>query len=251
MYNPFTLKDKTILVTGASSGIGRATAIECSRLGANVILSARDVSRLEDTLTALDGMKSNHSIFPADITVEQDLEKLVNNVPKLDGLVLCSGRSGTGLPVKFEKKEKIIPVFDNNFFGPFELMRSLFKSKKLKDYSSVVTIASVGGVKVFATGNGDYGAAKAALNSIMKYAAKEFASKGIRVNCICPGMIWTPMIVNGELSVEQIASDVAKYPLKRYGKPEEVAYGVVYLLSDATAWVTGTELYIDGGLTVL
>lgn len=250
-YNPFSLEGKTILVTGASSGIGRATAIECSRLGASVILSARNAGRLEETLNALDGDKNKHKIYPADLTVQQELENLVNTIPQINGVVLSSGRTGNALPIKFDKREKINPVFETNFFAPFELMRSLYKSKKLKDGSSVVTIASIGGVKAFATGNGDYGAAKAALNSIMKFAAKEFAPKGIRVNCICPGMIQTPMVDSCDFSEEQLKSDIASYPLKRYGKPEEVAYGVVYLLSDATVWVTGTELYIDGGVTVL
>jgi len=249
--NPFSLEEKTILVTGASSGIGRATAIECARMGARVILSARNVERLELTRAELDNQENNHEIMVADLTNQDEIETLVNAVPSLDGLVLSSGRTGNALPIKFDKREKINPVFETNFFAPFELMRSLFKSKKLKDGSSVVTIASIGGVKAFATGNGDYGAAKAALNSIMKFAAKEFAAKGIRVNCICPGMIQTPMVDSYGFSEEQLKADIATYPLKRYGKPEEVAYGAVYLLSDATVWVTGTELYIDGGVTVL
>lgn len=249
--NPFSLEEKTILVTGASSGIGRATAIECARMGARVILSARNTERLELTRAELDNQENNHEIMVTDLTNQDELEALVNRVPSLDGLVLSSGRTGNALPIKFDKREKINPVFETNFFAPFELMRSLFKSKKLKDGSSVVTIASIGGVKAFATGNGDYGAAKAALNSIMKFAAKEFAAKGIRVNCICPGMIQTPMVDSCGFSEEQLKADIATYPLKRYGKPEEVAYGAVYLLSDATVWVTGTELYIDGGVTVL
>lgn len=249
--NPFSLEEKTILVTGASSGIGRATAIECARMGARVILSARNAERLELTRAELDNQENNHEIMVADLTNQDELEALVNAVPSLDGLVLSSGRTGNALPIKFDKREKINPVFETNFFAPFELMRSLFKSKKLKDGSSVVTIASIGGVKAFATGNGDYGAAKAALNSIMKFAAKEFAAKGIRVNCICPGMIQTPMVDSCGFSEEQLKADIATYPLKRYGKPEEVAYGAVYLLSDATVWVTGTELYIDGGVTLL
>ncbi|QYR10296.1 SDR family NAD(P)-dependent oxidoreductase [Prevotella sp. Rep29] len=251
MYNPFTLQGKKILVTGSSSGIGRATALECSRLGAQVVLSARNIKRLEETLSMMEGDKSIHQILVADLTVQEELNELVKRVPVLDGIVLCSGRTGNALPIKFDKREKINPVFEANFFAPFELMRSLYKSKKLKNGASVVTIASIGGVKAFATGNGDYGAAKAALNSIMKFAAKEFAAKGIRVNCICPGMIQTPMVDSCEFSEEQLKTDIATYPLKRYGKPEEVAYGAVYLLSDATVWVTGIELYIDGGVTVL
>lgn len=250
MYNPFSLKNKTILITGASSGIGRATAIECSKMGAVVILSARNIDRLEETKRELSQYQS-HEIIVADLTNQTELEALVKKVPKLDGLVLSSGRTGNALPIKFDKREKINPVFEANFFAPFELMRNLYKSQKIKDGSSVVTIASIGGIKAFATGNGDYGAAKAALNSIMKFSAKEFATKKIRVNCICPGMIQTPMVDSCEFSPEQIAADIEKYPLKRYGKPEEVALGAIYLLSDATKWVTGTELYIDGGVTVL
>lgn len=249
--NPFSLEGKTILVTGASSGIGRATAIECANMGARIVLSARNVERLELTKAELDNKNNDHEILIADLTNQKELEALVKSVPQLDGVVLSSGRTGNALPIKFDKRDKINPVFETNFFAPFELMRQLFKSKKLNDGASVVAIASIGGVKAFATGNGDYGAAKAALNSIMKFAAKEFAAKKIRVNCICPGMIQTPMVDSCEFSEEQLKADIATYPLKRYGKPEEVAYGAVYLLSDATVWVTGTELYIDGGVTVL
>jgi len=249
MYNPFSLEGKTILVTGASSGIGKATALACAEMGASVILTARNHERLQQTKSRLANPELNHGIIMADLTNQDELDNLVKEVPLLDGVVLCSGRIGSFLPIKFDKRDKINLVFETNFFAPFELMRSLFKSKKLKEGSSVVTIASIGGIKSFSTGNGDYGAAKAALNSIMKFSAKEFAPK-VRVNCICPGMIQTPMVEGCGYSAEQIASDIEQYPLKRYGKPEEVAYGAVYLLSNASAWVTGTELYIDGGVTI-
>ena len=249
MNNPFSLEGKTILVTGASSGIGKATAIVSAEMGASIILTARNQERLQSTKASLVNPDLNHTIITADLTHQEDLDNLVNQVPQLDGVVLCSGRTGSFLPIKYDKREKINPVFETNFFAPFELMRMLYKAKKLKDGSSIVTIVSIGGVNAFATGNGDYGAAKAALNSIMKFAAKEFAPR-IRVNCICPGMIQTPMVDSCGYSDEQIASDMEQYPLKRYGKPEEVAYGAVYLLSDASAWVTGTDLFIDGGVTI-
>lgn len=250
MNNPFSLVGKTILVTGASSGIGKATAIVCAGMGATVVLSARNIERLLQTKSELEYPELNHTIITAELTNQEELEKLVGLAPQLDGVVLCSGRMGSFLPIKFEKRDKINSVFETNFFAPFELMRLLFKSKKLKDGASVVAIASIGGIKAFGTGNGDYGAAKAALNSMVKFSAKEFASKGIRVNSICPGMIQTPMVDACGYSPEQIALDTEMYPLKRFGKPEEVAYGAVYLLSDATVWVTGTELYIDGGVTI-
>lgn len=251
MYNPFSLEGKIILVTGASSGIGRATAIECSKMGATVVLCARNIERLEETKSLLWNQDLEHSVIPAELTNQDALEALVKEMPHLDGVVLGAGRVGNALPIKFDKRDKLNPVFETNFFSQVELLRLLFKSKKLKDKSSVVSIASIGGIKAFATGNADYGAAKAALSSMMKFASKEFAPRGIRVNCICPGMISTPMIEESGLTQEQIEEDMAKYPLKRYGKPEEVAYGAVYLLSEAAAWVTGTDLYIDGGVTVL
>lgn len=250
MNNPFSLEGKTILVTGASSGIGRATAIECSKMGAKVIISARNRERLEDT-KALMFNPSLHDIYTADLTNDEEICQLAKDIPQLDGLVLSSGRVGSSVPIKFEKRDKIAPVFETNFFSQFELLRILFKSKKLNNSSSVVAIASIGGIKAFATGNGDYGAAKAALNSMMKFASKEFAIRGIRVNSICPGMVDTPMLVKSGIPAEKLEEDKLKYPLKRYGKPEEIGYAAVYLLSDAAAWITGIDLIIDGGITVL
>ena len=250
MNNPFSLEGKTILVTGASSGIGRATAIECSKMGAKVIISARNRERLEDT-KALMFNPSLHDIYTADLTNDEEVCQLAKDIPQLDGLVLSSGRVGSSVPIKFEKRDKIAPVFETNFFSQFELLRILFKSKKLNNSSSVVAIASIGGIKAFATGNGDYGAAKAALNSMMKFASKEFAIRGIRVNSICPGMVDTPMLVKSGIPAEKLEEDKLKYPLIRYGKPEEIGYAAVYLLSDAAAWITGIDLIIDGGITVL
>lgn len=246
-YNPFSLDGKTILVTGASSGIGQATAIECSKLGAKVIITARNEARLNETLSMMDG--DNHQIIIAEQTNEDQVKELVSNVPALDGLVLCAGKAMT-LPFPFCSREKYDEIFDVNYFAPVELLRLLVKKKKLNNPSSVVFVSSIGGVESFTLGNGIYGASKAAINSTMKFCARELAAKKIRVNSVNPGMVNTKLIQGGSVTEEQHQLDMQKYPLKRYGEPEEIAYGIIYLLSDASAWVTGHSLFIDGGVTI-
>ena len=245
-YNPFSLSGKTILVTGASSGIGRATAIECSRLGATVIISARNIERLNETFAEMEG--EGHQIVSGDLTDQKELEVIVGALPKLDGVVMCAG-IGYNILIPFATRDKIEKVLDVNFFSQIELLRLLVKKKILKKFSSVVPICSIGGVTQFTYGHAIYGASKAALRSWMTFASKEFGIKKIRVNLICPGMVDTPLIHRGTITEEQLEEDAKKYPLGRYGKPEEIAYGAVYLLSDASSWVTGTSLVIDGGIS--
>ena len=124
------------------------------------------------------------------------------------------------------------------------------KKKKLAKGASVVIVASIGGVGVFSVGNAIYGASKAALTSTMKFCAKELAPKKIRVNSVNPGMTNTKLINRGTLTEEQFNADMERYPLKRYGEPEDIAHGIVYLLSDASSWVTGQALVIDGGVSI-
>lgn len=248
MNNPFSLEGKSILVTGASSGIGRATAIECSRLGASLVLTGRNIARLEETLSMLDG--NGHIVIAADLTIEDDIDALVEALQPVDGLALCSGM-GMMTPVQFSTRKKLMEVFDTNFLYPVELMRRLLKKKKIASPASIVAVASMGGTHFFTVGNGAYGASKAALDSFMKFAARELAAKSIRVNTVLPAMIDTPLIHRGAVSDEDHAADALTYPLKRYGRPEEVAYAIIYLLSDASAWTTGTSLIIDGGKSLV
>ena len=245
-YNPFSLEGKTILVTGASSGIGRQTAIECSKMGAKVIVCGRNQERLNETLSSME--VEGHISFAGDLLEEDVIKQLVQEIPNIDGTVLAAGR-GLTLPFQFSTREKFDEIFNINFFSTVELLRMLAKKKKINANGSVVIIVSIGGTKKFAPGNGIYGAAKAALNSMVHFSAIELASKKIRVNGICPGMIDTPLIHRGTLSEEQLKMDAEKYPLKRYGKTEDVAMGAIYLLSDASSWVTGHSLVIDGGIT--
>lgn len=247
-YNPFSLEGKTILVTGASSGIGRATAIECSKMGGTMVITGRNIERLQETYDALVG--TGHKQIIADLAEQDSIDYLVAQLPSLNGVVLCAG-IGQTLPFQFSIREKFDKIFNINFFSPVELLRLIFKKKILAKKSSVVMIASVGGVYNIALGNGIYGASKSALNTIMKFCAKEFApSRKIRVNSICPAMIETPLIHGMSITEEQLEEDKKRYPLQCYGSPDDVAYATIYLLSDAASWITGTSIVVDGGLTI-
>lgn len=247
VVNPLNLQGKTLLVTGASSGIGKATAILASKLGANLVLVARNVERLNETLSELAG--DGHSAISAELTDEEQLKKIVESVPNLNGAVFCAGK-GLTLPVQFCDREHFDEIFNVNFFSTVELMRLLYKKKKITKDASIVLLASMGGTRIFSGGNGIYGASKAALDSFMKFAAKEFAARKVRVNSICPAMVDTPLIHRGTVSEEQLAEDAKRYPLKRYGKPEDIANAAVFLLSDASSWITGTSMIVDGGLSI-
>ena len=246
-YNPFSLEGKTILVTGASSGIGQATAIECSKMGAKLVITGRNVERLQQTFDQLSG--DGHRQVIAELTKDDDVKRMVEECPELNGIVLCAGK-GITLPLNFATREKFDSIFNVNFFAPIELLRIFLKKKKIDKSSSVVFVSSIGGNFNFNVGNGIYGSSKAALNSCMKFLAKELAAKKIRVNSVNPGMVNTKLIQGGSISDEQKKADMELYPLKRYGEPEEIAHGIIYLLSDASSWVTGHSLVIDGGVTI-
>lgn len=250
-YNPFSLEGKTILVTGASSGIGQATAIECSKMGAKLVITGRNAERLQQTFDQLEG--EGHQQIIADLTDAAAKDEIVSSCPELSGLVLCAGQ-GMTLPFQFCSKDKIDALYDVNFFAPVELFRLLSKKKKLAKASSVVAVASTGGTPGgrFTNGNAIYGSAKAALVSMMKYAARELAPRKIRVNMVNPAMTETPLVKKFQENIteEQIAKDMAHYPLGRYGRPTDIAHGIIYLLSDASSWVTGHALVIDGGVTI-
>lgn len=247
MNNPFTLEGKNILITGASSGIGQSTAVQCTKIGAHVIINGRNVDRLQNTFEQLEG--DGHKQVIADLTDADGIEALVNSVDSLDGLVLCAGK-GMSTPFTFNTRDKFNEIFEVNFFSPVELLRLLVKKRKINKKASVVFISSIGGISAFSAGNSAYGATKAAINSIMKSCALELAPKKIRVNSVNPGMVKTPLIYGGGITNEQLEQDQENYPLKRYGEPDDIAFGIIYLLSNASSWVTGHSLVIDGGVTI-
>jgi NAD(P)-dependent dehydrogenase (short-subunit alcohol dehydrogenase family) len=243
MYNPYQLTGKTILITGASSGIGRATAIECSKMGAKLILTARNEERLKATLDSLEG--SDHQMIVADLTLQSDVDSLVNLSPVLDGLVNDAGITITK-PITFIRQEDLDKVLGINTFAPIMLTKTLLKKRKISNGASIVMVSSLAS-KTVAPGNAVYGISKSAIKTFAQYCALEVANKGIRVNSIHPGMVDSEMTRNLSFSQEELELDKKHYPIKRYGNPEEIAWSIIYLLSDATKWVTGTQLVIDGG----
>ena len=247
MNNPFSLEGKTILVTGASSGIGRATAIACSQMGAVVVVTGRNESRLQDTLDALEG--SGHQMIVADIANDDQIDYLVDQIPAINGLVNNAGITET-CPTQFIKRDKLNRVMEVNTIAPILLTQRILKKKKLGKGGSIVFTCSISGTCVCVGGNVLYSASKGAIHGFMKNAALDLAHKGIRVNDVCPGMIDTHILDAGTISEEQLDIEAQRYPMKRFGKPEEVAYGIIYLLSDASSFVTGSSIVIDGGFTL-
>ena len=224
--NPFTLQEKRILVTGASSGIGRSIAQECAAAGATVVLNGRDEQRLNETLSSLEG--SGHCAIAADLTHFDTVKQHLATLEPLDGLVLCAGVGQT---------------------APVQLLQMLVKGKKINRKASVVFISSIARQKPY-VGNGVYSASKAALNGFSKVAALELAGREIRVNCIEPGLIMTSIVKESVFDEEQLAEFKKTMPLG-FGAPRHIALGCVYLLSDASCWTTGTSLVIDGGQTLI
>jgi NAD(P)-dependent dehydrogenase (short-subunit alcohol dehydrogenase family) len=248
MQNPFTLEGKTILVTGTSSGIGKATAIECSKMGAKVIITARNEKRLNETLSQMG--ERGHSLIVADLSDEADRNLLIEKSPILDGLVHCAGLTKTVL-FPFLDSDTLTSVMEVNFTAPALMSARLVKKKKFARNSSIVFISSISGNVCVGGGNSAYSASKGAVNGLMKNMALDLASKGIRVNSVNPGMVDTHIFDTGIITAEQLGEDKKRYPLKRYGRPEEIAWIVIYLLSAASAWVTGSAFVVDGGYTLL
>ena len=242
-FNPFSLSGKTILVTGASSGIGRGIAISCAMMGARVIINGRNTQKLRDTLSQMS--RDGHEMVSGDLTDSMALESIVNTIPKLDGIVHCAG-IGTRVLCKNIVESDIDQIISINFKAPVLLQTEILKKKKLNKGGSIVFIASMS-YDSPSMGNALYAASKGALISYANCLQLELSPRMVRVNCISPAMVWTDLIFKGGLTEDELREDEQKYPLKRYGKPEDIANLVIYLLSDASAWMTGSNLKITGG----
>lgn len=243
MENPFSLVGKTILVTGASSGIGRGIAISCAGMGANLIITGRNRQKLEKTLSMMEG--ANHHIIVADLTVESDRNALVSQLPNLDGVVNNAG-VGSRVLCKNVIKDDIDYIFNTNVYAPILLQTGLLQKKIIKKGASIVFIASMGAFHPYC-GNSIYSASKGAIISYAKCLGLEVAPRKIRVNCICPGMVWTDLIIQEGVTKEELIEAQSKYALKRYGTPEDISGMAVYLLSDSSKWITGANMEISGG----
>ena len=248
MDSPFVVEGKSILVTGAASGIGKSTALLCAKMGAKVTITDLNEEQLKATFDSLEG--DGHQMVVANLTDNDDLQRLVDALPKLDGVVCNAGIIKTIL-AQFAEKSDIERILNINTIAPIYLTKLLLENKKIKKEASIVYSSSMGGVYNGAIGNGLYGASKASLVGFVKSLALEVAPRGIRVNTVHPGITETNIYNNTSITPEQLEQEKAHYPLKRFGKPEEIANAIVFLLSDASKWMTGSQLLIDGGCSLV
>lgn len=242
-FNPFSLSGKQILVTGASSGIGRGIALACAKMGATVIVTGRNAERLNETLSLMS--VGDHKAISADLTKAEDINLLVDSLPKLDGFVQCAG-VGSRVACKDVTQETIDHTMNANFEAPVLLQSAILRKKKISKGASIVYIASIAAWSP-SMGNGIYSASKGAIISYAQCLAQELAPRLIRVNCICPAMVWTDLVLQDGVTREDLQEDEKRYPLKRYGTPDDIANLAIYLLSDASTWMTGSNIEITGG----
>lgn len=246
--NPFSLEGKTILVTGASSGIGRATAILCAEMGAKVVSLGRNEQRLEETASSLQGQGLAKVVL--DLTDQQAVDSAVSAMPVFDGVANCAGVANMN-PFQFVNQEELDRVFSANFFSPVMLVNKMLKAKKLQKGSSVVFVSSVDGQRVVHAGNSVYSASKSALVGMARNMAIDLVGKKIRVNCVLPGTTDTEMIRTANVTEEMLQETAKTLPMKRFALPNEIASAIVFLLSEASSYMTGTELVVDGGSSIV
>ena len=235
------------MVTGASSGIGRGIAIACAQMGGTVILNGRNEERLQETLSMMEG--SVHQILVGDLAQQEDLQRMADTLPELQGWVNSAGIPKV-CPIKHFNRNDVEEIFNINITSTMLLLSMLVKKKKLRRGASVVFISAVTGAFVGSKGDTSYCATKGAVNGFMKGAALELAPQGIRINSINPGLVPTNILnLANDIAGEEHHTEMMleRYPLKRLGTPEDIGNGAVYLLSDASSWMTGTNLVIDGG----
>ncbi|TND09670.1 MAG: short-chain dehydrogenase/reductase sdr [Bacteroidetes bacterium] len=244
MQTPFHLDKRIILVTGASSGIGRQVAISASKMGARLVLHGRNQEKLQETLGMLEG--DNHQLISSNLLTEEGRNALVAQAPAIDGLVHCAGVVHP-YPIRFLDQKKIDETLNINFEAPVLMTGALVKNKKISKNASLVFLSSISGQHPH-KGGAMYGSSKAALETFVKVVALELYPQGIRCNCLSPGMVQTPMYEQAEkdMSKEEMDKHVSRYPLGP-GLPEDVANAAIFFLSDASRWITGVNLTLDGG----
>lgn len=248
MANPFSLEGKTVIVTGASSGIGKATAILCAEMGAKVVALGRNEQRLAETMAQLQG--EGHVLSAFDLNDEKAMDAAIAALSLIDGVACCAGVANMN-PFQFVAKEEMDRVFSANFFSPVMLVNKLLKAKKLQKGSSVVFVSSVDGPKVVHAGNSVYSASKSALVGMARNMAVDLVGKKIRVNSVLPGTTDTEMIRTANVTEEILQETAKTLPMKRFATPQEIANAIVFLLSDASSYITGAELLVDGGSSIV
>lgn len=243
--NFFSLQGKTILITGASSGLGACASEMCAKAGGTMVISGRNEERLAQTFAKLEG--ENHNMLPADLCQGVQISALVDKLPKLDGIVFCAGLTRTQ-PVKNITKDAVFEIFNTNLLSSIQMIKEILKKKKLNAGGSIVFISSIS-ASYADVGNSVYAATKGGVISFCKVLALELAPRKITCNCIAPGFVPSNFLSVGRITEEQLEEERRKYPMG-FGEPVDIANGIIYLLSDASKWVTGSVLTIDGGVTL-
>jgi NAD(P)-dependent dehydrogenase (short-subunit alcohol dehydrogenase family) len=247
-YNPYSLEGKTVLITGGAGGIGSEVARVCSKMGARIILTDIREDALEAALTSLPVVETGeHLAIKADLTSADELNHLVEQLPEINGFVCNAGVMKLVL-TQFISEEELTRIQSINLNAPILLTKALLKKKKIKKGGSIVFTSSAAGVYRVSIGNAIYATTKCGIDAFMRTVALEYGPRGIRCNSVNPGMVETALI--GGFTEEEKAKEMQNYPLRRFAKPEDIALGVAYLLSDASSFVTGTALKIDGGMTL-
>ena len=251
IFKPDALQGMTYLVTGASSGIGRATAILLSECGARVVVNGRNEERLNQTLSALKGdghLQSIASLVDADQTTEW-LKSLLNTSGSFAGIFHCAGMELIR-PVRMIKQAQLTEVMGSSLFSAFGIARAMSAKNALLDGGSIVFMSSVAG-STGQVGMTAYSAAKAGIDGLVRSLACELATRNIRVNSIAAGAVHTAMhdrLTRG--SGDEATTAYEQSHLLGFGLPEDVAQAAVYLLSPASRWVSGTTMVVDGGYMV-
>ncbi len=247
---PFSLADKRIMVTGSTSGLGRRIAQTCARMGAEVICTGRDAERLSQTLTELKTISPRkHQAVQGDLTQATGREALVAAVGNaaLNGVVHSAGISRLS-PVRMLTEQHLREVQSINVDAPMLLTQSLLKRNLIAADGSMLFIASIA-AHMGVPGVAAYSGTKAALLAMVRCLAMEVVKRRIRANCLSPALVETPLLDATAVIVGSIEQERNNYPLG-FGKPEDVANAAVFFLSDASRWITGTTLVMDGGLTI-
>lgn len=249
-FNPFSLEGKNILVTGASSGIGRQCAIDCSKMGAKIVAIGRKKERLESLMSEMEG---NNAYYSFDLQMLASIKELVSNIVatygKLDGFIHAAGIEVTN-PVKLTTIDDYNALFKVNCLSAFEIVKNLCGIKTLNRGGSIVLISSISGI-IARNGLAAYAASKGALMSAVRVMASEMASREVRVNTVSPGTILTPMM---QKALEEMTEDDRKKRIESFplglGRTTDISNACIYLLSDASRWVTGQNIIVDGGYTI-
>lgn len=247
--NPFSLKGKHIVISGASSGIGQQCAISCAAMGAKVSLLGRNIERLQETFSKMEG--EGHNIFVVDLTIEEDVKTIVKEIVttlgSIDGLLNVAGISST-LLLRSVSEKKMDEMFKNNVYSAYILTREVCKKSNFSpEGGSIVFFSSIMG-SYGDVGKSLYAMTKGALQAGAKSLACELALRNIRVNTISPGLILTPINENMPHITDPVKREkLEDMHLLGLGMTEDVANACIYLLSDASRWVTGINLFVDGG----